>query len=129
MRDEMPLLVPIDKFDLARAEAAVAAGYPAVAPVLPQLLKWMQDCNWPVARVLAPFLATIGSPLLSHIRDVLATDDNVWKYWVLSYLVEGSPPVAEALREELRRYAHSPTPGEAAEGLSEKSWSILKDLN
>ena len=129
MRDEILLLVPRDKFDLARAEATVAAGFPAVAPILPQLLEWMQDCNWPVARVLAPFLATIGSPLLPHIRDVLATDDDVWKYWVLTYLVEGSPAVAEALRDELRRYALSPTPNEVAEGLSEKARSILKASN
>src|SRR5688500_18615540 len=47
-------LVPRNKHDRKRAAAAIAAGYPAVAPVLPEMLEWLQDMNWPVAQDLAP---------------------------------------------------------------------------
>jgi len=125
--NDIRTLIPQTKFDTNRAEQVVAAGYPAIEPILPELLEWIQDCNWPVAQILAPFLGTIGTPLLPHIRRILATDDDMWKYWTFTYLVQGSPDVAAALREDLQRYADSPTPDEAAEGLSEIAQNILRD--
>src|SRR5262249_44528772 len=55
-------LLPTGKHDVASARALVALGYPAVAPVLPQLLEWVQDINWPVAAVLAPFSRALARP-------------------------------------------------------------------
>jgi hypothetical protein len=129
MQNDIRTLIPQNKFDTARAEQAVAAGYPAVEPILPELLEWIQDCNWPVAQVLAPFLGTIGTPLIPHIRKILKTDDDIWKYWTLTYLVQGSPNVATALREDLQRYADSPTPDETDAGLSEIAQNILRDAS
>jgi len=125
MQNDIRTLIPQTKFDTERAEQAVAAGYPAVEPILPELLEWIQDCNWPVARVLAPFLGTIGAPLIPHIRKILATDDTMWKYWTLTYLVRNSPDVVAALREDLERYANSPTPDERAGELDEVARTIL----
>ncbi|HKC66389.1 MAG TPA: DUF5071 domain-containing protein [Pyrinomonadaceae bacterium] len=127
--NDISSLIPRSKFDLKRAEAAVAAGYPAVNPILPQLLEWLQDYNWPVAHVLAPFLAKIGTPLIPHIRHVLASDDDIWKYWVLSCIVAESPEVAVVFRTELERYATTPTKNESAEGLNEIAQEILEQLN
>ncbi|RBL80386.1 hypothetical protein DDE05_51620 [Streptomyces cavourensis] len=84
--------VPTHKHDLLGAEIIVASGYPAVHAQLPALLVWMQDINWPVARVLAPFLASIGAPLADHVRTILASDDPIWTYNVLAYLVSASAP-------------------------------------
>lgn len=125
MPDDIRSLIPQDKLDTDRAEQVVAAGYPAVEPILPELLEWIQDCNWPVAQVIAPFLATIGMPLLPHIRAVLATDDVMWKYWVF-YLIKNSPDLTAALREDLERYANSPTPEEADVELDERAKDILR---
>ena len=121
-------LLPRDKMDLTRAKVLVQLGYPAVAPILPELLVWLQDYNWPVAHVLAPFLASIGKPLLPHIRRVLATDDDIWKYWVLSRLVEDNFELARDLAPELSRMAAAPTPGEAEEELDQKAREILTGL-
>jgi hypothetical protein len=126
MQNDIRALIPQNKFDTERAEQAVAAGYPAVEPILPELLEWIQDCNWPVARVLAPFLGSIGTPLIPHIRNILATDDTMWKYWTLTYLVRNSPDVVAALREDLERYANSPTPDETAAGLDEVARGIRR---
>lgn len=126
MQNDIRTLIPQTKFDTERAEQAVAAGYPAVEPILPELLEWIQDCNWPVAQVLAPFLGSIGTPLIPHIRKILASDDTMWKYWTLNYLVRNSPDVATALREELKRFANSPTPDESAAGVDEVARDILR---
>jgi hypothetical protein len=103
--DDVRELIPRNKHDLERARAAVALGYPAVAPILPELLKWLQDMNWPVARVLAPFLASIGAPLAPEVQRILATDDAMWKYWVVKEIVARSPWLAAALAPQLRELA------------------------
>jgi hypothetical protein len=120
--------VPKHKSDIERAERCIALGYPAVAPIIPDLLEWMQDYNWPVAQVLAPFLATIGEPLLTEIRRILATDDDVWKYWILIRIVATSPALAEQLRPELSRLAQFPTRTEMEEELHIHAQEILENL-
>ncbi len=100
-------LLPRSKQDLDRARALVELGYPAVEPVLPQILKWIQDSNWPVARVLLPLLVSIGEPLAPHARRVVLTDDAMWKYWLLTDVVGCSPELARALREDVERLAAS----------------------
>lgn len=120
------LFIPQHKSDIERARAAVAVGYPAVAPILSQLLEWLQDYNWPVARILAPFLASIGSPLIPHIQRILDTDDEIWKYWTISTIIQSSPELAGVFRDELERLAWSPTSREAAEGLDEVAQEVLK---
>ena len=65
-------LLPRDKRDLDRARALVALGYPAVAPVLPDLLEWLQDCNWPASGPIADFLESIPEQTAPLIWDVLS---------------------------------------------------------
>jgi hypothetical protein len=119
-------LVPLDKGDTERAHAAVRAGYPAVAPILPELLEWLQDCNWPVAGILSPFLESIGSPLIPHLRLIMSGDDLVWKYWIIGHIMGGSREVAEAFRNELERLAHSPTDEERLNDLHERAAFVLQ---
>jgi hypothetical protein len=128
MGDEIRSLLPQHKFDLERANEIVARGYPAVAPVIPELIAWLRDYNWPVARIIAPFLVTIGAPLQPDIRRVLQSEDDIWKYWVLSCVVAESPALAEALRDDLERLAATPTTGEAAEGVDAVARGIARDL-
>ena len=125
-QDDIKSLVPRTKMDVERAEAAVAAGYPVVAPILPELLEWLQDRNWLVAQILAPFLASIGSPLIPHIRYILGTDDEIWKYWILGEILGESREVAEAFRKEIERIAYSPNDSEKREELDEAAESVLE---
>jgi hypothetical protein len=97
-----------------------------VEPILGELVEWLQDCNWPVAHVLSPFLASIGKPLVSHIRNVLQTNDGAWKYWVIARLLP-SLPEADALefRPELERLCYSPLPNERNEELDQQARDVL----
>ena len=98
MRIDPESLVPTDKYDVERAKALIALGYPAVEPTLPTMLEWVQDLNWPVAGVLLPFLAGVGAPLARHIQAVLKTTDETWKWSVLQGIVGQSRELAESLR-------------------------------
>lgn len=122
-------LLPHHKQDCRRAEALVSLGYPAVAPVLPELMTWIQDMNWPVAyMVVAPFLRSIGAPLIPEIRRVLQTDDETWKYWVLNDLVRDSREVAFELEQTLSELANREPKDEAEAALQEIAREILDDL-
>jgi hypothetical protein len=129
MPENIRALIPADKLDTQRAEELVALGYPAVTEILPSLLEWVQDLNWPVARVLQPFLAGIGAPLAPYIRDVLKTTDETWKWSVLQGIVGQSRALAESLSSELRRLAESPTPNEVHEELQALSQRIVAGLS
>lgn len=120
-------LIPQHKSDTARAYAAVEAGYPAVGPILPELLEWLQDCNWPVAHILAPFLASIGTPLIPHIQHILNTDDDIWKYWVVEEIMRASPELATAFRKDLERIAWFPTKREVREELDQVAREVLEE--
>jgi hypothetical protein len=127
MLERLQDLIPADKHDLERAEAAVKAGYPAAEPILGQLVEWLQDCNWPVAHVLAPFLQSVGAPLVPHIWHVMRTDDDVWKYWVIGTLIHSlQEEVAVEFRPELERLAYDPKPNERAEELDERAREVLE---
>jgi Domain of unknown function (DUF5071) len=87
-----------NKHDVQKAQALIALGYPAIEYALPELIEWLQDINWPVARVLAPFLADIGAPLAPYIKAALLeaerTKDGTWKYWMINGILKESIPLA-----------------------------------
>jgi hypothetical protein len=88
----------------------------------------MQDLNWPVAHHLRPFLAEVGEPVAPHIRSMLQTDDELWKYWTVIGVVAESTLLALALRPELERLATSPADGEREERLDVVARNILRRL-
>ena len=126
MRPDLTDLLPSTKSDTDKAKAVVSLGFPAVEPALPSLMEWMQDINWPVAQVLQPFLAHIGAPLEPHIRVVLQSDDEIWKFWVLQQIVAKSEDLVQLFQPELRRLANQATPKEQAEELDVLAKTILE---
>ena len=122
-------LLPRTKHDCQAASALIALGYPAVAPVLPDLLAWSQDYNWPVSRPISDFLATIPEPMAPHIRDVLQGNDLMWKYWCIQILIRWMPrEVAEQIRPDLIRLAEHPTPDEHLAELDEVAKEAIEML-
>lgn len=84
-------LVPRDKHDFERLNALITAGPSAAIPILDELLVWLQDINWPIASPLADFLVNVGEPLVPHLKKILSSGDEMWIYWVLSFLIKRLP--------------------------------------
>ena len=126
MTSSLSTLLPIDKYETERAAQLVALGFPEVEPVIPQILAWVQDLNWPVARVFQPFLAGIGSALAPYLRPILETNDDTWKYSLVVGVIGKSADLARALRPELERLALHPTQSESAEDLNGLAAEILQ---
>lgn len=69
------------------AELLVEIGYPRVKHIIYELLSWIQDMNWPGARVVSDFLVEIGEPLILHIKNAFMTRDSTWKYWIITQIL------------------------------------------
>jgi hypothetical protein len=110
-------LMPCSKTETDKASKLVALGYPAVEPVMGEILEWVEDANWPVATVFLPFLARIGAPIVPHVRYVLKSQDEQWKRVVLDHIVGESGDLAHGLSVDLQRLTNSPTEAERDEGL------------
>ncbi|MBS3649154.1 DUF5071 domain-containing protein [Pseudaminobacter sp. 19-2017] len=82
-------------------------------PVLPQILQWMQDMNWPVAMLFESLVTSIGPPLAPHLRDIFLTDDDVWKYWMLKVVVGDCPALVTMLRPEITQLSQQSSPYQA----------------
>jgi hypothetical protein len=122
-------LLPRNKSDEERVRALIALGYPAVAPVLPDLLEWLQDGNWPISRPIADFFLSIGEPVLPLIDAVLRGPDATWKYWCIQRLIARLPPtLAAGFRPELERLAQRPTGDEQSEELYDVARDALVAL-
>jgi len=118
--------VPKDKFDIAAVERARSVGFPALTEVLPRLLVWLQDCNWPVAEPVASLLPDAGIEILPHLREVLSSDDGAWKYSVLTLLVPDlDPQIIAGLTDDLARLATHPTAEDRAEGVDQAARDLL----
>ena len=91
LRKELRKLLPVDKDDVAAIDAIRAHGYPAVQPILLDLLKWIRVESWPVARPACEFLRTIGPRLAPQVREVLRSRDDPWKAVVLRQIVNEWP--------------------------------------
>lgn len=103
-------------------------GYPAVEEILPQIMEWLQDSNWPVAKELNEFIISVGTPIAPYIKNILNGDDETWKYFILSSVVRNSPELAQVLYADLTRIADFPTRGEKEEEVSAVAREILEDL-
>ncbi|OAV51858.1 hypothetical protein A6U98_29635 [Rhizobium sp. WYCCWR10014] len=123
--DEMRL--PEDKFDLDAVAQLAAAGFPAIAPVLDDLVVWVADGNWPVATPVADLLVSTGTGAIPALRQVLQGSDAIHQYFMLLLVANRLPPdTAAALRGDLERLATKPTTDQIREGVSELAENILQ---
>jgi hypothetical protein len=111
--------------DLDRAREIADIGYPAFAPVLMDLLEWLKDYNWPVARIITPALISVGTALVPHVRTILVGNDDMWKYWIISKVIAGSPELTEALRSDLTAIAETPSVDEDREAARAAAVAVL----
>ena len=91
LRKQLRKLLPINKDDVAAIDAIKAHGYPGVEPILHDLLKWIREESWPVAKPIRDFLATIGPRLAPQVREVLGSRSDSLKAVVLRQIVSEWP--------------------------------------
>ncbi|MFD2114795.1 DUF5071 domain-containing protein [Paenibacillus yanchengensis] len=118
--------LPRNKFDFERVNTIKKMNKKDIVPLLPGLLEWMQDMNWPIAPEVANILISFPKEIIPHIKDVFSTSDDIWKFWCLEYLVKELPSqYMELLRSDLIKLATTSTMGEELEEVDKKASQIL----
>lgn len=122
-------LLPRHKHDHDRVEIIKRMDRDQILPLLPNLLEWIQDMNWPVAPSVLELLLTFPEEIVPHVQDVLSSDDENWKWFILHFLVIELPVESRVqFREYLTRVAETPTHNELAEELDEIAKEILETI-
>jgi len=122
--------IPKTKHDIYSVLRAQTLGFPAIRPILPELVQWTQDANWPVFPNVAKLLATAGPEIVPLIADVFESNDGTWKYFILERLY---PLLAEdnvtALEPAIRRLAVSPTEQDRVEEVDSAAKAALQRIS
>ena len=87
LRKELRKLLPANQDDVAAIAAIAARGYPAVQPILVDLMKWTRHDHWLVATPAREFLASLGGQLAPEVHHALGSSDSALKAAVLRHIV------------------------------------------
>jgi hypothetical protein len=118
-------LIPMHKSDFERVEKLKALNLEDIKPILPDLMIWLQDQNWPISQGIEDIIIEFQSDLIPHIKNIFSTTDGSWKYFLLHGLINRLPSsIITELREDLERIKNNPTQDEKYEELDD----ILSEL-
>lgn len=116
-------LIPKDKFDFETVEKLKNYSFDEIEPIIPNLLEWLQDMNWPVSKPIADFLVPFSEEISSEILKILQSNDEMWKYWIL--LTFGKKIKNRSVLQEITRIAKNPTKDEIDNDVFEIAKEIL----
>jgi hypothetical protein len=123
-------LIPLHKMDHERIVKLNKLDREHIRTIIPELMLWLQDGNWPVFPGVRDILLPLGKELIPHIKYVLGTNDGDWKFFVLTGLVrELSTEAIAELEQELFEIANNPTESEKASGVDEIAKELLRKID
>ncbi len=76
-------IIPKDKYDLESVSNLYGIPNEELEPYLSELLVWVQNLNWPVAKIISKKLSMCGLEIVEPIKEILKSDDAIWKYFVI----------------------------------------------
>ena len=124
-------LVPKNKFDTSTISTLMLLPESELTQILPELILWIADFNWPVAAELIPVLSKYPSSIIPVIKDTLKVqqDDNMLKYWVVSKLIPSLPTSYQLmLLDNVKRIFLNPSENEMYEEVAEQAGLLLQTM-
>jgi hypothetical protein len=87
LKAHVKTLVPKNKFDMNFDKVLDFHwyNYTELKPIIPELLTWLQDPNWPVAKPISVHLTTMLPDIIDDLVPILESEDGIWKYNILNY--------------------------------------------
>jgi len=123
---QLEKLIPKDKFDFEPFPALMIITEEEVKPILPKLLFFVADMNWPIASEMVKVLVRFSESVVPLIKEVLkpTETDEEWKCFIILALIpELSANSQELLLETVQRICDNPTNGETRGDV----WEIAKN--
>lgn len=99
-------LIPKDKSDVLSAYRLEDYNYHQIKSIVPQLMEWLKDINWPVVEIIAENLLRMQDNLENEIMYVLNSDDGIWKYWIIS--IFGNSTKSKLIQQKIIEIATNP---------------------
>jgi hypothetical protein len=115
-------LIPRNKHDHEVINDLQKLSFEQLKPIIPDLLIWLQDMNWPIASSIADILSPYIDRITPEIIEILKTDDGMWKFWILNFAKTTTDPL---LLSEIERIAKFPTRNEIEDEVNLIAISIL----
>lgn len=128
MIENIKNLIPKNKGDLSAAEKLKNYSYEDLKEIIPNLLEWLQDFNWPVAKPVSEYLESIHDKITTELLAIVkSNEDEVWKYWIITIF----GPIAQSpiIKNEIIRIATSPTKNEMIQEVDEVAKEIVTRRN
>jgi hypothetical protein len=123
---EIRKLIPEDKDDFETVERLKAISFDELKPIVSELLTWLQDLHWQIARSIAEILIPFVDRLIPDFIEIFKTNDSEWKYNIL--ILFGYTTNDPIFIEEIRRISFNPTQDEISEEVDIEARSILSKL-
>lgn len=121
--------LPLNIYDVDKVEKLKKLDRNVLEPLLPDLLEYTQDMNWPVASGVVEILLTFPKEIVSHVQAILSSNNDNWKWFILHFLVIKLPVESQVqFKQYLIRVAQTPTQNEIAEELDEIAKEIVDML-
>ena len=99
-------LIPKDKFGDSTMDRLLALTDAEIAPIMYDLLEWLQDYNWPVAQGVLDVVIRHQAAALPHLPRILNGADVMWKIWIMELLLPAlTGPNRAPLLEDVRTLA------------------------
>ena len=76
----MKKYLPINKDDIKAIKQLETLSFEVVSDDVPELLTWLQDLNWEVARGISGFLVPYINQIKYDLIDILNGEDPLWKW-------------------------------------------------
>ncbi|MDR6463354.1 DUF5071 domain-containing protein [Chryseobacterium sediminis] len=128
MMENIRDLIPKSKGDLSTAEKLTNYSYEELKEIIPNLLEWLQDMNWPVAKPVSEYLESINDKITTELLSILkSNDDEVWKYWIIT--IFGPITQSPIIKNEIIRIATYPTENEIIEEVYQVAKGIVNSRN
>lgn len=120
-------LIPKDKGDFDAAEDLKNYSIRDLTPIIPKLLEWLQDMNWPIAGIVAEYLRNNFLEIEMEIYPILKSNDEIWKWYIINNfqneINDGQ------IISEIKRLAQTPTKLEIEEELHFLSKEVINKRN
>jgi hypothetical protein len=92
VRSDLLKLLPKTKFDDSNLDSLEGIGFPALNLVLPELLEWIQDINWPVANKISSIISLAGAEIIPEIARIFDSKDEEWIWCMIILLLPNLNP-------------------------------------
>ena len=126
---ELKKFIPKDKFDLTPISALMEMSRDEIKPILPYLLPYVADMNWPIASEMVKVLACFADDVVPHIKEILKPTeiDEDWKWFIITGLIPELPKKSQdLLAEDIRRISDNPTDSEVLCDVQKQAEIYLK---